>query len=360
MLIFADHHHSGLGRSLALLLQDRLGHELWFPDAGFSTDVNFSNPGAWLPPNMASCGGVPEKHLNEVKNWPQVCSKQQFMDTEWDAVILTRPESLLVMRGLIESHPHHSKIKMIGQAGNEGQTYDWEFIPNFLSSDYLSYERAPSSINKIHYMQEVGRQFQVDTFTPLTQEALSTINTFINCLDSFNEWQWDKDRSWWDGNCPHCDGIPDVGPLVSVFAMWKNMATHMPSHKFKDYGINNSQGAIQETLLPDKILRGSLTWAFKTYEGMGHSIAQSISMGRLCLIPRRFHRYRTANQFLIPNLTCLEAEWTAESCIETIRDFTSDLDRANEYSEACFRAAKGLFDWGHEAARCKTFLANLR
>lgn len=360
MKIWSDSHHSGLLRSLFLLLQDRLGHELWFPDGSFCTNVNFSHVGAWLPPNVAACGGIPERHLNEVKNLPNVCSEQQFMEMNWDAVIVSRPESVQFIRKLVEAHPNRPNIKMIGQAGNEGQYYDWGFIPNFLSSDYLSYERAPKDINKIHYMQEVGRQFQAETFTPLTEESLKTVNTFINCLDSFNEWTWDKDVSWWGGKCPHCDGTPNFDPAVSVYGLWRNMASHLPECKLKDYGINNTQGAIRETLLPEKILGGSLTWAFKTYEGMGHSIAQSISMGRLCLVPRRFHRYRTANQFLIPNLTCLEADWKAESCIEMIRWFTSDLNRANDHSEACFHAAKGLFNWKHEASRVKRFMDNLR
>ena len=284
------------------------------------------------------------------------------MEKKWDAIVLSRPESVEFLRPLIERHPHRPSIKLIGQAGNEGQFYDWGFIPNFLSSDYLSYSVAPSGINKIHYMQEVGRQFQPDVFTPVTEDDLRTVNTFINCLDSFGDWTWNREFPHWSGRCPHCDGSSSGSfERVSPNSIWHNMKAHLPDHRFMDYGINNSCGSIQEKSLPKTILSGSLTWAFKTYEGMGHSIAQSISMGRVCLVPRRFHRYRTANQFLISNLTCLEAEWKAEDCIRVIRDFTSGgVNRINDFSEGCFNAAKGLFNWGHEADRVKEFLEKLR
>ena len=288
-------------------------------------------------------------------------SKEEFMENKWDAVIISRPESVPVMRSLLSEHPNGVNIKRIGQAGNEGQSYDWDWIPNFLSSDYLSYLRAPASVNKIHYMQEAGRQFQPEIFTPLTEESLNTVNTFINCLRSFNGWEWNKDRPYWNERCPHCESSDSApGPHASMIGIWEGMKNDMPNTRFKDYGIDNSQGMISERELPEKITGGSLTWGYKTYDGYGHSIAQSISMGRLCIVPRRFFRYRTANRFLIPNLTCLEADWDTESCVKVIKDFTSDLDRANEYSEACFKAAKGIFNWEHEANRVKEFISQLR
>jgi len=360
MNIFVDWHHGGLGRSLVLVLEDRLGHKVYGPSHDLCEFGNVVNPGTWLHPNVAGSGGVPDKHLNEHKEIKTV-TKDQFMSMDWDAVVITRPESVTPIRMLLDQHPNGSKVKRIGQAGNEGQTYDWGYIPNFMSSDYLSYLRAPHDINKIHYMQEIGRQFQPDKFTPLTEESLHTINTFINCLSSFNGWSWNHEKTWWGERCPHCDtNEPSPGLPVSVAGIWQDMKISMPDRKFNDYGINNSGGMISELFLPDKIKDGALTWGFKTYDGFGHSIAQSVSMGRLCIAPRRFHKYRTASQFLIPNLTCLEAEWSAESCKSVIDWFTASLDRANDYSEACFNAAKGIFNWGHEAFRVKEFLSQLR
>lgn len=360
MRLAVDYHHNGLGRSIFLTMQDRLGHEVWFPDGTFAAWANQRIVGTWLTPNVQADGGIPAQHLNAAGNLPNICSKEQFLSMDWDAVIMTRPESVPLFRELIAAHPNGGKIKRICQAGNEGQSYDWDFSPNFLSSEYLSFIRAPDSINKLLYHQEVGRQFAPDTFTYLTEEDLHTINTYINCLSSFHDWRWDKEMAGWHGMCPHCDSVPTTASPVSVRDMWANMHAHLPEYTLREYGIINKDGFIPEKQLPQVINSSALTWGFKTYEGWGHSIANSVSMGRLCLVPRRFHRYRTANQFLIPNLTCLECDWTAESCIKAIRWFTESLERANAYSEACFQAARGVFNWQLEAYRVKTFLENLR
>lgn len=347
-----------MARSLLLVLQDRLGHEVWFPDASLAQFASVAHPGAWLMPLVSDSGGIPEKHLNQHGN-VFTCSRDEFMEKDWGAVVISRPESVPIFRQLLDQHPNGKNIKRIGQAGNEGQCYPWDWIPNFLSSDYLSYIRAPKEINKIHYMQELGRQFQPSGFIRLTEESLRTINTYINCFSSFNHWKWEKDTSWWGGRCPHCDGNAATGETVSPYGIWNSMASTMPEVKFMDFGIGNTCGSIPEKELPGKIIGSSLTFAFKSYDGYGHSIAQSVSMGRLCLVPRRFHRYRTANQFLIPNLTCLEVDWNAESCSEAIRWFTSSLDRANAYSHACFMAARGIFNWEKEALRVGEFIEKL-
>jgi len=105
---------------------------------------------------------------------------------------------------------------------------------------------------------------------------------------------------------------------------------------------------------------GGLTVHMKTYDGYGFSMLQSIAMGRLVIVPRGFHRYRTAGRILIPNLTCLESEWTADSLIGVIKDFTSDISMANAMSESCHKVSRALFDFDLEARRIEKFLQNLR
>lgn len=361
MRIFSDFHHGGLGRSLFLLFQHRLGHELYFPSGDFAQWANCHFAGAWLTPNVASNGGVPSQHLNEHGELRNVIGMDEFLSTDWDAVIITRPESEPLFRDLLSRHPKGLGIKRIGQAGNEGSRFDWGFVPNFLSSDYVSFLLSPKDINRMHYMQEVGMQFAPEKFVPLTATSLKTINTFINCLASFNGWQWNGDVSWNHGECPHCGGAhPRIEPGISIAGIWREMKGELSDHTFCDYGINNSLGMQNEKDMPELYISGALTWGYKTYDGWGHSLAQSVSMGRLALVPRRFFRYRSASQFLIPNLTCIEADWTARACIDKIRWFTDSLERANIYSEACFNAARAIFNWPKEAFRVREFMENLR
>lgn len=98
----------------------------------------------------------------------------------------------------------------------------------------------------------------------------------------------------------------------------------------------------------------------KTYDGYGYSMLQSIACGRPVIVPRRFHKYRTANRYLIPNVTCFEVEWEGKALADTIRYATGSLDRANHYAYACWKASLGLFDWDHEAFRVSEFLEELK
>lgn len=361
MKLFSDHHHGGLGRSLFLLFHERLGHEIFFPDPSFvHWSQNHGKSGVWLPvttDHYRQLSGVPERFI---ENFPFGCSHEQFLATDWDAIIISRCESIPLFHRLIMEHPRGKSIKIIGQAGNEKSEFDWNFMKNFMSSDYGSY-MCSGAPNKIFYSQELGQQYHQGEFVPITAEGLKTVATFTNCLNSFNGWQWDKDLRSWDRKCPHCDSI-DVAhsPSVSIYNLWKGMKEWMPECKFKDYGINNTCGMLPEKDLPAAYHDASCGFFFKTYEGYGHSLCQSIALGRPAVIPRRFFRYRTAQQYLLPNRTCLECDWTLESIVHTLRDYTSNLHRANDMAYACWKTAKGLFNWEYEASRVKTFLERLR
>lgn len=369
MKFFADFHHGGAARGLFLTLKYRLGHDVYFPDTSFAKYAcdYFKRPGTWLGLSAASSqnnGGIPQKFLNADGSFPFIVSKEQFLSENWDAVFITRTESQPIFKHLLDLHPNGKNIKRIGSMGNENTVFDWSWVRNFMVSDYLSYVVAPNDLNKIHYSQEMGTQFAEEQkeFTPIKPEHMYNISTFINCLSSFTgPWKWDSEQSGWQGKCPHCDGYPDMKshPEISVFGIWNELKRRYTNHKFLDYGIANSCGVVHEKQLPQKYLESSLTWHLKTYDGYGYSLLQSIAMGRLPIVPRRFHKYRTAGNYLINNLTCFEVEWNVDSISKVIEYFTTDIDRANRYSEACFKAAKHLFNWEHEAFRVSEFLSKL-
>lgn len=133
----------------------------------------------------------------------------------------------------------------------------------------------------------------------------------------------------------------------------------LPNYTFNDYGINCKIGCKPEIQLPIEYASGALSVHMKTYDGYGFSMLQSIACGRPVIVPRRFHRYRTANHYLIPNVTCFEAEWNAHSVVEIVKYVTESVDRANHYARACWDASKGLFNWEHEAWRVGEFLGRL-
>ena len=78
------------------------------------------------------------------------------------------------------------------------------------------------------------------------------------------------------------------------------------------------------------------------------------------IVPEGFFKYRTAGRYLIPNITCFEASWDASAICEAIDQVTKDIDTANAYAYACWKAAQGLFQWDHEAWRVKKWMEGLK
>lgn len=104
-------------------------------------------------------------------------------------------------------------------------------------------------------------------------------------------------------------------------------------------------------------MQSSLTFHFKTYEGYGHIIAQSVCMGRPVLVMQNFFRYRTASRFLVPNLSCFEVSpFSVWSAVEKIKEITDTEATANRYGKACWEFSKTVFNWDLEAFRVKQFL----
>ena len=103
-----------------------------------------------------------------------------------------------------------------------------------------------------------------------------------------------------------------------------------------------------------------MTWHFKTFEGWGHSLLQSIVCGRPVIVPRNFYRHRTAGKYLIPEVNCFECDWDARSIKDVVKRVTQDVDTANHYAEATFNLSKSLFNWEHEAWRLSRWLEELR
>jgi glycosyltransferase involved in cell wall biosynthesis len=346
-----------------------MSHVIYFPNDEFVKRVTsmFAHEGDWLAPLpdwLTKMGGAPDEIAQRAGEY--IIGYDEFMGMEWDAVFLSRYESQDIFKNLLALHPNGKKIKVIGMTGNDNTTYDWEFVKNFMSTDELSYHMAPKDINKIWYDQEIGQHYG-RVYTPIDNQSLRTVNTFVNCWPSFDqEWTWDCEYTGAHGKCPHCAsdhrGVTNA-EKIRPYWIWSNAASVLRDMGYKccEYGINCKDGMIQESKLPNVYASGALTVHMKTYEGYGYSLLQSIACGRPVIIPRGFYKYRTANKFLIPNLTCFEMDtWSDSALTEVVRGVTRDLETMQRYSWACYQAAKGMFNWDLEAYRMKEFFRRLQ
>jgi len=367
MLVFSDFHHSGAAQGQALLFHRRLGHNLYFPNEDFvrrCIEVGWSKPGdilPCLPTWLRRMGGYPEYRE---KDWEYVLGYDEFLSRDWDAILVTRIETQTVFKELRKLHPHGSKIKFIGVTGNDNTPFDWELVPNLLSSDYPTFVNSPPSIHKLWYSQEIGHNYFDAAFTPVEGLARYTVNQFVNCWPTMRgPWHKVYDMSNWHSRCPFCGadqrGAP-LGEVVDPYGIWCGAKALLPTHWFQEYGIGCEHGCVEEVNLPSKYVSGALTVHFKAYEGYGFSMLQSILCGRPVIVPREFYRYRTAGKYLIPNLTCFVSDWDAKSLADVIGYVTGSVERVNRYAKACYATARGLFDFNLEAFRVEEFMEELR
>ncbi len=353
--IFCGFHHGGLARSLWYLFGDRLGHDVSFPHYDFTHEC--AKDGIWNelhPEAIRQIGAWDGPAWQERGHF---VTKQEFLDTQWDVVIVSRTESQEVLKSL--GHPKPG-TKYIGVSGNENLFYEWNWIPNLLSTDASTYRNSPPDLHKIYVSQEIGRQYGMK-FVPVNESSLRTVNSFLNHMPAYDlEWNWNKDQ--WNGLCPHCQGIPGTSAPLNVYNLWKDIKTALPEYNFGCYGHFNTKiggKCILECDLPPVYSTGALTFHFKTAEGFGHSLLQSIMCGRPVLVQKNFYRYKTAGRYLIPELTCFESDGTVAELVHIIRRVTETVELANAYAQACFNAAQGLFDWELEAMRVKKWMEDL-
>jgi len=330
--IFCDYHHGGLARSMFYLFGDRLGHHIRYADPSFALSRE-----SW-------------------KKYGGTVSQEEFMDTDWDVFLFTRPETQQMIWNL--GHRCNEKVIAIGQAGNENTVYDWGRVKHLITSDEDTWRLVPIGVETILTGQELGRHFG-KKFTPVTEEGFHTVNCFINNLRGQSQaYRWSANN--WGPGCPHCESRIAPKEHMNLFDLWKETSEPMNGYAFKVWGHTNEglPGGknLKDKDMPKHYEAGALTWHVKGFDGWGHSMLQSIACGRPVIVEKRFYRYRTAGSFLIPGVTCFYVDYNPTSCQAAIGHHTQDLDQVNHYAKRCWEAAKGLFDWKHEAWRVKRWM----
>jgi len=354
MKIFADFHHGGLGRSLFYLFGDRLGHDLRFPSYELSFDA--APGGTWNSIHDAwvdQIGGIDRAVWESRCGW---IDRDEFMATDWDLFIISRPESQAVFDRL--NHPNDAGIQRIGLSGNDGTVYDWDRVRHLISTDEGSFRSAPAHVARILTGQEIGRQYGA-TFKPITEERLREVHSYMNYLPVMDTIFRPRPNDF-TGCCPHCRTPVGTSPRAyNIEEVRRDTFARLPGHTFKAFGHGNESiggECLNECDLPAAYASAALTWHVKDGEGWGHSALQSVVCGRPVIVSAGFFRYRNAGRYLIPGITCYETEPDPEDAAALVMRLTQDLDTANRNAARCYKAAQGLFDWEHEAWRVEQWL----
>jgi hypothetical protein len=133
--------------------------------------------------------------------------------------------------------------------------------------------------------------------------------------------------------------------------MWDAVRKALPECEFPVWGHSNERFNGANALdkdLPDAYHRCACVWHVKAFDGWGHSLLQAIACGRVAIVPKGFYRYRAANRYLIPGLTCFEIS-NVEEGVAAVREVVDNVGRANVYATRCWKAAGDLMRMDFDA-----------
>lgn len=332
--LFADFHHSGMAQGIQRLFGDRLGMNVCFPDVNWCQRVASDHAEAiWTP------------HSQDPDTW-YGCKRRartihinQFIQTRWDIILISRSESQDYMFALIKQ----LKVKpiVIAVNGNQAARFDWPKFDGVMSSDLMTLDNNYSFFDVIKtpyllYAQELGTHFH-GPFRPVSEVNTKSVGTFINFLSSYDTPQGDN---------PCC--------ASELWQASKDMLAN--TNRLFEYGHGSACGFISNGMLPSVYANHAMTWHFKHFEGYGFSLIQSIAMGRPVIVQRGFWESRTAYRFMIEGVTTYSCDWNAGAIADTIRSLTRDTDQVNENARRCWDAAQRLFDWQGEAEKVHRWL----
>lgn len=290
MRVFVDFHHSSLLRSLILLLEDRLGMNVyrpigmdWFYNGFWAINDQEDTARQFLSTDQAIRPGDGTPPLNKIQNLHQAieglyyvldpgsktahkaCDLSLFQNTKFDYLIATIPQHVPIFKKLIELY--QPQAKLIIQIGNNWQGYDFGDTPVLASVK----GPLPNATNAIFYHQE----FDLEIFHPETIRNSKNVYSFVNIIQNTG-------KGWDD----YLQLKHALGPLG-----WK----------FRAYGGQCPDGNMTGPYeLANKLREAMFVFHVKPGgDGFGHIIHNAYAVGRPLITRSSYYRGQLAEDLLV-------------------------------------------------------------
>lgn len=351
MNVFVDFHHSDLYYSLQLLIEKRLGWNLfrpigedWFKKGYWKLAKPYNDNEATIKQFLQFGSVAPDEtpNLNEdakkdnshyiVKSASPIPHKaltlEQFKNKRIDFVIASYPPHIKAYARLIERY--QPKAKLIHQMGNNWiGDIDFSLVKNLMSSTVPL--EVPKDVNAVWYHQE----FDLDIFKYTPPVERNNIYSFLNCFDETND--------------------------SSLF--YKLEAVSGKNMNWKSFGSQCRDGMLYpHEKLAEKIKEATFVWQLKhTGDGFGHVIHNAYAIGRPCLINGKYYRNQLAEKLLEHKVTCLDLTklGSKRKIIETIKEY-SKPEVHDMMCRASYNRFKELVNYDQEEKEIKKFFQNLK
>lgn len=321
MKIFSDRHHGALTKSLKMLFEDRLGHELYFPHGR-----EWFEEGYWMIAKPYNDNPVTINQYLVAPTDEKRVTYQGFLEGDFDVMIASYNNHVRPYHELLKRH--QLKTKLIHQMGNEWPV-DWRLVKNLLGS--IMPASVPSGTNAIFYHQE----FDLDTFHYAPPSNKKICRSFVHSLIEHEMYKQD----WLD---------------------FQELEKLLPEYKFESYGILCRDGISKKQEDIAEVMRET-KWGIhlkNNGDGYGHVIHNWFAVGRPVVYRSSHYEKKLAQALLIDMQTGIDLD---RHSLQDTAKIINDMSDA-QYLKMCNRVHnrfKEVVDFDKEGELIKKFMEEL-
>lgn len=317
MRIFVDLHHQALHRSLQILFEKRLGHELfrpigidWFSEGYWKIAEVYNNHPDTIKQFLGIRDTAPSKEgprnvISETfENYyitqdsfmdHKAITFQQFEKNPPDVVIASYYGNIEVYKQLAQRFG----CKFIMQMGNNWPV-NWNNIDNLMSTNKPI--KVPTGKNAVFHHQEFDQEYYR---YEIPDAESKIVRSFVHCMMEHKM----HEKDWED---------------------FQKLETQLPEFEFESYGTSCRDGVIRNQSRLGNMMRESRFGVqFKNHgDGYGHVIHNWFAVGRPVIFKGSQYKGKLAGDLLIDGVTGFD--WEKGNTAQRIKDQTD-----TEYEEMC-------------------------
>lgn len=350
--ILIDMHHEELAVSLALLLEKRLGHNVyrqigleWYEQdywmvynardtamqylginlAAEWEDIRKKNSGAYctFPTETAYAAEeglylVPDYDYNYIH---KAITLDKFKTMKFDLVISSMPAHIERFNRLIKEHQFDNNCKHAFQVGNNWNVSRFN-VKNILTSSKMAHP-SPEQ-HSIFYYQE----FDTEKYSRVPSENPRSVFNMKHYMSP-------QDKK-----------------------MWNECKAKLPQWKWLAHGGGNEDGPIETKSLPNTFQKNGFLWHVKSEgDGFGYNMFHAFASGRPVITRTAHFRGMTAGDFLIHGKTCIDLDSVGNDFAKQCEEMASNHEQVSQHISDHF---KSIVNFQEQADRVAAWLENLK
>ena len=321
MIIFSDLHHNALTKSFKMTLEDRIGHEVYFPRG-----IDWYNKGYFLIAKPYNDDPVTINQYLEAPTTEKTMAYEEFLDTDIDVIMASYIHHVDPYDMLRRNQKPEAKL--VHQMGNEWPV-DFRIVKNLMASTEVI--PVPPGVNTVYYHQE----FDTDIYSYKPPKSSKLITSFVNTLREDNIF------------------AKDLQDFLSL-------ESNLKDYEFKAYGSTSRDGTVQGDLKIAQLMKDSFFGVHLKSggDGYGHVIHNWAAVGRPLIYRGSQYKNKLGGRLLEHMVTGLDLdEMNHLDMVQYINSMTAGTHR--QMCEAMHKKFTDTVNFEQEANDIRDFLGRL-